>query len=169
MNITSESNMCPSSPAQGGDTSSEGPDKGCSSILIPKHLRKHILQKTGKSVPKGGTHVGHVVCTCLYNVGSGQASVVYMGFITFVCPYLAAVCARVHAHVCVHPLIGLFCLVWSVGSVLQSPLALLNQFCQGILKLKPDITVVECVGESPRGPTTHWNVTLTISFFAVHS
>ena len=81
------------------------------------------------------------------------------------------VCVRtcVHAHVCVHPLIGLFCLVWSVGSVLQSPLALLNQFCQGILKNKPDITVVESVGESPRGPTTHWNVTLTISFFAVHS
>lgn len=38
----------------GAGTSHEEADKG--SILIPKHLRKFVLQRTGKSVPKGGSH-----------------------------------------------------------------------------------------------------------------
>ena len=40
--------------SEGAGTSHEGADKG--SMLIPKHLRKFVLQKTGKSVPKGGSH-----------------------------------------------------------------------------------------------------------------
>ena len=47
-------------------------------------------------------------------------------------------------HVCMYACSS----VWSGGSVLQSPLALLNQVCQGILKMKSEITVVECVGKS---------------------
>ena len=40
--------------SEGAGTSHEGADKG--SMLTPKHLRKSVLQKTGKSVPKGGSH-----------------------------------------------------------------------------------------------------------------
>ena len=48
----------------------------------------------------------------------------------------------------IYVVFGLFCSVWSMGSALQSPLALLNDFCRGTLKTKPDIATHECNSEA---------------------
>ena len=50
--------------AKGAGASSEGAGPGSSGIPIPKHLRKLAVQKTGKSVPKGGSHRTGCVHVC---------------------------------------------------------------------------------------------------------
>ena len=66
---------------KGSDKGSEGANKrnlssvkDCSSLLVPKHLRKLVLERTGKSVPKGGTCSTVTQNTCLCDVGRAQTS-----------------------------------------------------------------------------------------------